>query len=85
VVDNHLDFFGMLLRENGINIKLSEKRAAKTPYYYWSGGMTKESQPLTFHNFSGQEFLRNFHEIRPHDIYLRDDTLNIHLAELGID
>lgn len=84
VVDNQIDLFGTLLRDNGIAVDDHQGNPESAEYYYWSGGITAYSQPLAFHNYSEEEFIRNIHDIRKHDIYLREDTLNIYMQELGI-
>jgi len=84
VVDNHIDFFGMLLRDNEFEINDTLEEEIRTEYYYWAGGITEDAQPVVFHHYSEPDFLRNIHDIRKHDIYLREDTLNIYLQELGI-
>jgi len=84
VVDNQIDFLGMLLRDNGFVIDEYYGNEPQVEFYYWSGGITSNSQPLVFHNYSEKEFIQNIHDIRKNDIYLREDTLDIYLQELGI-
>ena len=84
IVDNQVEFFGMLLRDHGIDLNDSSGDGTLSEYYYWSGGITPLAQPLAFHNYSEEEFVKNLPEIRKHDVYLREDTLGIYLQELGI-
>ena len=85
VIDNHIDLFGALFRDNGIALDDCPTNQERAAFYYWSGGITANSQPLTFHNYSEEEFIRNIQDIRKYDIYLREDTLHIYLRELGIN
>ena len=84
IVDNGIDFFGMLLRDHGFEIKNTHKNKTGAAYYYWSGGITPKSQPVSYHHFSAEEFLEALYDIRKDDIFLREDTMDLYLYELGL-
>lgn len=84
IVDNQIDFFGTLLKDHGFEISSTPGNQSRAAYYYWAGGITPTSQPVTFHHYSAEEFIQDLYDIRRNDIFLREDTLEIYLQELGL-
>lgn len=83
-IDNGIDLFGTYLRDYDFTPAQSENIQTVTEYYFWSGGLTQESQPVSYHNYSSRAFLRDFNALKANDIYFRDDTFNLYLHEAGM-
>ncbi len=83
-VDNNIDLFGTLLRDYGFDVPVYGVPKVQSEHYFWSGGITSEAQPITFHNYSGEQFIREFPALRRNDIFLRGDTIGLFLNEAGL-
>ncbi len=81
LIDNNIDLFGAMLRDYGFEISKPHTLPHLTTHYFWSGGLLQESQPITYHSYSSDEFVEQFHSLRPLDILFRKDTLNLFLKE----
>ena len=80
-VDNNVDLFGAMLRDYGFEISKPPPLPHLTTHYFWSGGLSQQSQPITYHSYSSDEFVGQLHSLRPQDIFFRKDTLNLFLKE----
>lgn len=82
LVDNNIDLFGAMLRDYGFEIPhVHAPDHATTTHYFWSGGITRELQPIAYHSYSADKFIKELPNIRSQDIFLRKDTLNLFLKE----
>ncbi len=74
-VDAEVEFYGMLLNDNGANIRLENKTPDFSVRYYWSGGVLGD---LEKYRISFDEDVdNNLETYRKYDIYDRIDTLEI--------
>ena len=80
-VDNNVDLFGAMLRDYGFEISKSLSSCDPATHYFWSGGLTKQSQPIAYHSYTSDEFVKDCQRLRTQDIFLRKDTLNLYLKE----
>ncbi len=83
-VDNGVDLFSAMFRDYGFEIPDRHTSVDSIMYYYWSGGITHQSQPVAYHNYSSDEFVKNFQELRSQDIFARKDTLSLYMKELNM-
>ncbi len=83
-IDNGVDVFGALLYEYGFEIDTPSLTPSGTDFYFWSGGITQEFEPMSYHNYSSNEFMKDFPILRTQDIFFRQDTFNLYLHELGM-
>jgi hypothetical protein len=86
-LDNGLDLFGGLWRDAfGTDApKLSPMAAPGCgTYYFWSGGLVRDSQPYTFHNFNSDRFLEEYAAITSCDLLNRFDTRTLYHHELKL-
>lgn len=81
LIDNNVDLFGVMLRDYGFEIPKPPPLPHLTKHYFWSGGLSQQSQPITYHSYSSDEFVGQLPSLRPLDIFFRKDTLNIFLRE----
>jgi hypothetical protein len=84
-IDNDIDLFGAMLRDYGFEISQPKPTPLLANHYFWSGGITQESQPITYHNYSGNQFVEELPDLRPQDIFLRSDTFDLFLNESKIE
>lgn len=82
-VDNNVDLFGAMLRDYGFEISKRLSLCDSTTHYFWSGGITQQSQPIAHHCYTSDEFVKDFHQLRAQDIFARKDTLRLYLKELN--
>ena len=80
-VDNNVDLFGAMFRDYGFDISKTTSSSFTTTHYFWSGGITQQSQPIAYHSYSADEFLKELPNIRTQDIFFRSDTLKLFLEE----
>ena len=80
-IDNGVDFFGAMLRDHGFDVSQPAAASRGASHYFWSGGITRASQPIAFHNYSAVEFVNEFSLLRPQDIFFRADTFDLFLEE----
>ena len=83
-IDNNISFFGGLLKNYGFATFQTNTATALPRYYFWSGGIKEEAQPIAFHNYSSDQFVSNFSEFRNQDVFFRKDTLNLFLQEASM-
>ena len=76
IVDSGVDFFGAYLRDYRFDIGSSPHRRQCRPFYFWSGGLIGGTEPA-YHNYSPNQFVREFNLISRHDLFLREDTLDL--------
>ena len=80
-IDNKIDLFGAFLNGFGFNID-GDNGDARAKYYFWSGGMMESTKPYAWHNYTEKEFALEFSEIRKHDIYARNDSVELIFDEM---
>jgi len=82
--DNGVDFFGALLSNYGFpTFPSSHQEKPSNPLYFWSGGLQVEPDPPAYHNYSPDEFARDFPQLQANDLFLREDTLDLYLHQSG--
>lgn len=81
VVDNNVDILGAFLRDFGFDVAKPEQESCPDAEYFWSGGITSKSQPVAYHSYSGEEFVRDIPMLRTKDIFFRKDTLDLFFKE----
>jgi predicted ATP-grasp superfamily ATP-dependent carboligase len=81
-VDNNVDIFGSMLREFNYNIPINSNKITEPSHYFWSGGISPDSEPIVFHNYSSEMFIKDFSILRKQDIYLKKDTIELYINEL---
>lgn len=84
-VDNDVDLFGAMLRDYGFAVPTRPRARLNSSHYFWSGGIARDSQPVSYHNYSADQFVKEFPTLRCQDIFLRPDTLNLFLEGCGVD
>jgi predicted ATP-grasp superfamily ATP-dependent carboligase len=83
-LDQGVDLFAPLLADHGADVPAGIQADAARPHYFWSGGLTRQSQPYTFHNYSSRQFLDEYPQIAGSDLFLRDDSRRLHAHELTL-
>lgn len=83
-IDNNIDLFGGLLKNYGFATFQTDTTSVLPRYYFWSGGIKKEAQPIAYHNYSSDQFVSNFSDFRNQDVFFRKDTLNLFLQEASM-
>ena len=81
-LDQGVDLFAPLLADHGVTIPNAMRTGDRRPYYFWSGGLSRDSQPFTFHNYSSRQFLDEYPGIGRSDLFARDDSRRLHAHEL---
>lgn len=84
VIDNNIDLLGAMLHDYGFNIYQSNNKSTPTTHYFWSGGLTLNTQPVAYHSYSASDFINEFPVIRSQDIFFRKDTFKLFNRESGI-
>ncbi|NOY52646.1 MAG: hypothetical protein GXP58_03390 [Deltaproteobacteria bacterium] len=84
IVDNGIDLFGKFLQDHGFVVSPDENSSGRSDYYFWSGGISRSGQPITFHNYSADQFLEEFPAIRTCDIFLQQGTFDLFLKETNM-
>ena len=86
-IDNNIDLFGAMLKDYEFDIPKDTYSHSPHPstHYFWSGGLTQQSQPFAYHSYSSDELVKDFPNIRHQDIFLRTDTLNLFFKESQIE
>lgn len=54
--------------------------------YFWSGGLFNDSEnkyKVAFHNYTSDDFIKEYNKWINNDIYLREDTLKLYLNEIN--
>lgn len=83
-VDNGIDLFGAFLSDQGMNMGSSDSPPPPADkFYFWSGGLHPQAHPVCFHHYSSEQFVRDLPSLWRHDLFLRQDTLDLHRHELG--
>ncbi len=77
LIDNNIDVFGVMLRDYEFAITKPDPTHFLGSHYFWSGGIEQKSQPITYHNYSDEQFVKDLSVIRPQDIFLRGDTIDL--------
>ena len=80
-IDNNVDLFGAMLGDYGFEISQKLSSCNPTTHYFWSGGLTQQSQPIAYHSYTSDDFVKDFKWLRTQDIFLRKDTLSLFLKE----
>lgn len=80
-LDNQVDFFGAMLEDFGFDLPKREGDSEEVSHYFWSGGFSGQAQPISYHNYSGEQFSQQYSSIRECDIFLREDSLHLHYHE----
>lgn len=85
-LDQGVDLFTPLLADHGVVLPAPQPDAPETPrpYYFWSGGLSREHKPYTFHSYSPGRFVDEYAEIATSDLFLRDDSRRLHAHELTL-
>ena len=83
IIDNKVSMINAMFRDLGFKIPASKDIiSTKKKFYFWSGGITKQSLPIMYHSpYSADLFKKNYHKIRSQDIYFKEDTLNLYIHE----
>jgi predicted ATP-grasp superfamily ATP-dependent carboligase len=82
-LDQHVDLFGALLADHGFAVTPAKPAEAVRPYYFWSGGLSRDHAPFAYHNFSADRFLDEFPAIAASDLFGRGDTRRLYEHELA--
>jgi len=87
VVDNGVPIISQFLVECGFPIEspsgnAADGQAPHAEFYFWSGGLTRSAQPLILHNYTDRCFLADYPNLIRQDVYLRDDTADLYVAEI---
>jgi hypothetical protein len=80
-LDNGVDFFAAMMRDLGFEPTQSSEQDGSASHYFWSGGFAKQGLPVSYHNYSGEQFAQQYSGIRVCDIFLREDTLRLFYHE----
>ena len=80
-IDNNIDLLGAMLKDYEFEIFQKLMPCNPTTHYFWSGGLTQQSQPIAYHSYTSDEFVKDFSLLKTQDIFLRKDTLNLYLKE----
>ncbi len=83
-VDNNVDLFGAMLRDYGFEISKRLSSCDPVTHYFWSGGLTQQSQPIAYHSYTSVEFIKDSQRLKVQDIFSRKDTLSLFLKESEI-
>lgn len=83
-IDNGVDLFEALLYGYFFEPKAPSLSLEGTDFYFWSGGIMEKAQPISYHNYSCNQFVKDFPILRTQDIFFRQDTFDLYLHELGI-
>ncbi|TWU47536.1 carbamoyl phosphate synthase-like protein [Rubripirellula tenax] len=86
VVDSGVPIIESFLSANGFSLPTNAVSPLPASHgndvrYFWSGGMSKSAQPFVFHNYNANRFVDDFPDLKRHDVFLRDDTINLYLSE----
>ena len=80
-IDNNIDFLGAMLRDCGFKIPKHTSSTYFASHYFWSGGLTQQSYPITYHSYSFDKFVKEFPDIQCQDIFFKKDTFNLFFKE----
>jgi len=83
MLDRHADPFTPLLRDHGVETATPVDHGPAHPFYFWSGGLSPQLPPPTFHNYSPDEFAADRQRLAASDLFARDDTRRLHQHELA--
>lgn len=83
-IDNGVDLFEAMLADQGFAPAPAAVPPPLSEYYFWSGGIRPEFQPVTYHNYSCDQFVSNLPALWRNDLFFRQDTLELHTHELGM-
>lgn len=83
MLDQQADPLAPLFADHGIEVAAPAVRGAASPYYFWSGGLSRTLPPCAFHNFSPDQFVADYARIAAADLFARDDTRRLHQHELA--
>lgn len=82
-IDNGIDLFGTMLVDQGLQVASHSSSSLGNNFYFWSGGIRPEAQPISYHQYSCEQFVRDLPDLWRQDIFLREDTLELHYHEHG--
>lgn len=83
-LDQRVDLFAPLLADHGVPVAAVRFADAPGSHYFWSGGLSRDAQPYTFHNFSSERLRDEYAAIATSDLFLRDDSRRLHAHELTL-
>ena len=83
-LDQGVDLFAPLLADHGVALPNDARTSERRPYYFWAGGLSRDSQPYAFHNYSSRQFLDEYPQIGRSDLFARDDSRRLHAHELTL-
>ena len=83
MLDQQADPLTPLFADHGIEAAVPAVRGVASPYYFWSGGLSRTLPPCAFHNFSPDRFVADYARIAAADLFARDDTRRLHQHELA--
>lgn len=82
-IDANMGLLEAFVKDNGFDVSVEENEYIVGWHYYWSGGILQDlgnKRELKFYNITKEGFFNHLHAIQPHDIYLKEDTLKLYLA-----
>lgn len=83
MLDQQADPLAPLFADQGIEVAEPRTRGTASPYYFWSGGLSRTLPPCAFHNFSPDQFVADYARIAAADLFARNDTRRLHQHELA--
>jgi predicted ATP-grasp superfamily ATP-dependent carboligase len=84
IIDAGMDLFKRFAIENSLISNFDNCNYTNGTYYFWQGGISENNKmnlPLTFYNQSEELLQKNIEELRKNEIFLRQDSINIHILE----
>lgn len=85
ILDAGMNLFDFFICDNEILEKcLSVQNYQENVFYFWSGGIVetqKKKEQIKFHNYTPTDFTKNYSEITKRDIYLKKDSIKLHIKE----
>lgn len=84
-VDCNIRLFEAFLEDNGFVCNYNKSKSLNQ-CYFWVGGMLESLnlyKEVVFHNYSHEEFFRDFSRFIKNEVYLRPDTEKIGLSEIS--
>lgn len=86
ILDSGMDLFHRFSFDYGLIQKLPKLDYKTDIKYFWSGGIVEDliqGNRISFHNFTANDFIYDYHLWVTADVYLKKDSINLYLKELG--
>lgn len=84
IIDANMGLFDCFAYENNLINKMDIQEYKNDTMYFWQGGLTinrKDGVPLTYYNYTPDDFKKTHHELIQIEIYNKKDTIEIYNKE----